>query len=74
MYSIHSTELVQVRKEVMGNEYKANKLDGRKRVGRTDERTYIHTYIHTAYWPPVPRVVNWLLSTLPKALASLLAG
>ena len=26
------------------------------------------TYIHTAYWPPVPRVVNWLFSTLFQRL------
>ena len=45
-----STELVLVRKEVMGNEYKANKLDGRKRVGRTDE----HTNIQKKVAPPAP--------------------
>ncbi len=43
---------------IMGNEYKV-KLDGRK---GWDRRT--NTLTHTAYWPPVPRVVNWLLSTL----------
>jgi hypothetical protein len=63
----------------MGNEYKA-KLDGRKRVGRTNIHTYIQKKVappappnpvlgfttlgHTAYWPPVPRVVNWPFLTV----------